>query len=129
MDISSDRTKEITVTAQYKIININLTAITSDEPISDVPCGTCSFCCKLTPYLTPEEIASGKYPLSLIQPTPDNIRDNPDVGPIVTIYRKPSGGCGMFIDGKCSIYEDRPLSCRQFDCRKGHHPSVPNMFN
>lgn len=105
-----------------------MTAVISDEPISDVPCGSCTLCCTLTPYLTPEEVASGKYPLSLIEPTMDNIRDNSDVGPIVTIYKNINGGCGMFIDSKCSIYEYRPLACRQFDCRKGHHPTIPNML-
>ena len=33
----------------------------------------------------------------------------------------------MFVDGKCSIYEDRPLACRQFDCRKGHHPKTDKI--
>jgi len=33
----------------------------------------------------------------------------------------------MFIDGKCSIYEYRPKSCRQFDCRKHHHPATVSV--
>ena len=109
----------------YKIININLTSVGSDESIEDVPCGTCTLCCeKLTPYLTPEEIASGLYPLSLIEPTDQHRAENSQVGPMVTLYRKKEGGCGMFIDGMCSIYSYRPISCRQFDCRKGHHPAL-----
>lgn len=109
----------------YRIININLTSVSSDEPIEDVPCGECTLCCeKLTPYLTPEEMSSGLYPLSFIQPNEFQFKENSDVGPIVTLYRKKEGGCGMFIDGKCSIYSYRPISCRQFDCRKGHHPSL-----
>lgn len=114
---------------QYKIININLTSIGTNEEVSDVPCGTCSLCCeKLSPLLSPEEIASGLYPLSLIQPSEQERAEQPDVGPIVSLYRKKEGGCGMFVDNKCSIYSYRPLSCRQFDCRKGHHPTIPNMF-
>lgn len=27
------------------------------------------------------------------------------------------GECPMLIDGKCSIYEDRPQTCRDYDCR------------
>ncbi len=27
------------------------------------------------------------------------------------------GHCPMFVGNKCSIYEDRPLACRQYDCR------------
>jgi len=113
---------------EYKIININLTSIGSNEPIEDVPCNSCSLCCeRLSPYLTPEEVASGLYPLSLIQPNEHQIADNPNIGPIVVLYRKKEGGCGMLIDGKCSIYEYRPHACRQFDCRKRHHPSIPDM--
>jgi len=109
----------------YKIININLTSIGSDEPIEDVPCGTCAKCCEmLAPYLTPDELSSGLYPLSLTQPDPAQLIHNPQVGPIVTIFKKKEGGCGMFIDGKCSIYDYRPIACRQFDCRKGHHPKL-----
>jgi Fe-S-cluster containining protein len=115
---------------KYNIININLTSIGSDEEIADVPCGSCTLCCeKLSPFLTPEEVASGLYPLSLIQPSEQEMLENPKVGPIVSLYRKKEGGCGMFIDNKCSIYEYRPLSCRQFDCRKNHHPVIQNQFD
>ena len=102
-----------------RVKTVSLVTITNDEPIEDVPCGTCTACCELlAPHLTPEEISSGKYPLSLTS-TPD--------GPLITLYRKVEGGCAMFVDGKCSIYEDRPLACRQFDCRKGHHPKTDKI--
>lgn len=114
----------------FEIKNINLTAAITDEVISEVPCGSCTLCCqKLSPYLTPEEIASGKYPISLVNPSQEQLNLNPNVGPLVVLYRKKEGGCGMFVDGKCSIYENRPIACRQFDCRKGHHPSIPNMVD
>lgn len=99
-----------------RVKSVKLVTITSDEPIEDVPCGGCTACCELlAPHLTPEEISSGKYPLSL---------SHTENGPLITLYRKPQGGCAMFVDGQCSIYEDRPLACRQFDCRKGHHPKT-----
>ena len=114
----------------FDIKNINITSVKTDEKISEVPCGSCTLCCeKLSPFLTPEEINSGKYPISLISPTQEHLNLNPNVGPLVVLYRKKEGGCGMFVNGKCSIYEDRPIACRQFDCRKGHHPSIPNMVN
>jgi uncharacterized protein len=114
----------------YKIININLTSVGTDEEISDVPCGTCTKCCEiLAPYLTPEEVNSGLYPISLTQPTDTMAIENPDVGPIVTMFKNKTGGCSMFINNRCSIYKDRPLSCRQFDCRKGHHPKVVGMLD
>jgi Fe-S-cluster containining protein len=118
------------MTNQYKIINVNLTSVSSDEVLVDVPCGTCTMCCeKLSPFLLPEEIASGLYPLSLINPSPEQLRENPQAGPVVVLYRKKEGGCGMLIDKRCSIYEHRPKSCRQFDCRKGHHLAIPDMTN
>jgi Fe-S-cluster containining protein len=112
----------LTKTIKHKVL-VNLTAVASLEEFSDVPCGTCTLCCRVfTPHLTPTEISSGKYPLGL-----SNGDDN---DPVVTMFRDPeTGGCGMFKDGKCSIYEDRPVACRQFDCRKGHGlPKVPNQF-
>lgn len=94
-------------------LNVNITALVSNEPVADVPCGTCNACCKLlSPHLTPEEISSGQYPISFVQGTD---------GPVVVLYRHKDGGCGMLVNDKCSIYENRPIACRQFDCRKGHH--------
>lgn len=110
-----------------QVINVNLTSISSNEPIEDVPCGSCTLCCeKLSPFLTVEEIQSGLYPLSLLNPEDPT---DPQAGPVVVLYRKKEGGCGMFVDGKCTIYNHRPIACRQFDCRKGHHPTIPNMVN
>ena len=102
-------------------LNVTLTAIASLEPVADVPCGSCTLCCELlAPHLTPHEISSGKYPMSFVE--------GPE-GPVVSLWRKPEGGCAMFVDGKCSIYEDRPMACRQFDCRKGHGlPKVPSQL-
>lgn len=96
-----------------RVKKVNLVTITTDAPIEDVPCGTCTACCELlAPHLSPEEISSGLYPITL---------SNIDGDPVITLFRKTSGGCAMFVDGACSIYENRPIACRQFDCRKGHH--------
>ena len=112
----------------YHILNINLTAITVDDlPQSDVPCNGCSFCCQqLSPYLTPEEITSGKYPISLVQPSEQEIQEV-NAGPTVVLFMNKNRGCSMLLDNQCLIYNDRPLACRQFDCRKGHHPKIPDM--
>lgn len=109
-------------------ININLTSVTTNNPISDVPCGSCNLCCVLlSPHLTVEEISSGKYPISLVQPDEKILAIDPLAGPIVTMFKNKHGGCAMFLDNKCSIYEDRPIACRQFDCRKGHHPKTNDI--
>ena len=52
---------------------------------------------------------------------------DPTIGPIVTMFKNKTGGCSMFVDGACSIYEDRPQACRQFDCRKKHHPKTNHV--
>ena len=109
----------------YNNLPVVITSVTSNEPISDVPCGTCTRCCELlAPMLSSEEITSGLYPLSLINPTEQQRKENPNSNIVVTLYRKPGGGCGMFIDGRCSIYDIRPKACRQFDCRKGHYSEL-----
>jgi len=110
--------------------NVNLTSIISDEPEADVPCGSCTLCCTLlSPLLTPEEISSGKYPISLTIPTPEQFAIDDEIGPIVTMFKNKTGGCAMLIDNRCSIYEDRPIACRQFDCRKGHHPKTNGVLS
>jgi Fe-S-cluster containining protein len=105
--------------------NVNLTCLVNDEPEVEVPCGSCTLCCSLlAPSLTPDEVSSGKYPISLTAATKEIFVIDPTVGPVVTMFKNKQGGCAMLIDGKCSIYEDRPKACRQFDCRKGHHPKT-----
>lgn len=107
------------------VINVDLTAITSDAPVVDVPCKSCTVCCeKLSPYLTPDEISSGQYPISLTV-----LSNDQSCNPVVTMFKSATGGCSMLIDGRCSIYNSRPVACRQFDCRKNHHASIPNMVD
>lgn len=109
----------------FFIRNINLTSIASNEPIEDVPCGPCVKCCELlSPYLTPDEISSGVYPISIINPADDHVVSNPNCGPTVTMFKNKGGGCSMLVDKKCTIYYNRPIACRQFDCRKGHWPAL-----
>lgn len=104
----------------HRVKKINLISISTDEPTEDVPCGTCGVCCEiLAPHLTIDEINSGKYPISFV--------DEGLTGPTITLFRNSKGGCAMYIEGKCSIYEHRPTACRQFDCRKGHHLKTNNV--
>ena len=99
----------------YKTFTIKAIAIERDLAESVVPCGTCAECCvKLTPILTPDEFASGKYMYTLVT-SPD-----PNTPPTLSIPRN-ENGCYYFKDNKCAIYNNRPLACRQFDCRKGHY--------
>jgi Fe-S-cluster containining protein len=67
------------------------------------------------------EWKSGKYLYSFTT-APDFVDDKSL--PTVAVQQKPGGGCVYFQNDRCSIYEDRPVACRQFDCRKGHHPKL-----
>lgn len=98
---------------RYKRFTIEVVSIENDEEESDVPCGDCIQCCVgLSPYLTPEEMMSGKYIYSLTNTGTDI--------PVISIPRT-ERGCVYLLDNKCTIYNDRPKACRQFDCRKGHY--------
>jgi hypothetical protein len=67
-----------------------------------VDCGTCTMCCRELQHieLTSVELASpvlrhdGKY-----------------------LLRQSDRSCTHLIDGHCEVYDQRPRSCRTFDCR------------
>lgn len=103
----------------YKHYNLQVISIERDLPESDVPCGDCLQCCiSLTPYLTPAEFESGKYIYTFLA--------GPDGSPCIAIPRN-AEGCIYLKDKKCSIYNDRPLACRQFDCRENHYPPFTDL--
>lgn len=104
----------------YKTFTIKAIAIENDIKESEVPCGLCAECCiKLSPILTPNEFISGKYVYTLTNsPNPNR--------PTISIPRD-ENGCYYFKDNKCSIYNDRPLACKQFDCREGHYPPFKDL--
>lgn len=102
-----------------KLKHYNITAITIQRdyiPEVDIKCGDCHKCCiSLSPNLTQEEFESGKYIYTFLTSGIDK--------PIIAVPRL-NDKCIYFIDEKCSIYDDRPKACRQFDCRKGHYPPL-----
>jgi Fe-S-cluster containining protein len=81
---------------------------------AEVPCGSCNACCRTHHqlHLRPGEKAARKrlpreY-LSVARGLPP--------GFLVLGYDE-RGACPVLLDGRCSIYEDRPLVCRTYDCR------------
>ena len=99
-----------------KEYNITFITRTTNDPFSDVPCGVCNKCCSLSPVLTAEEFESGRYAYTFIKHDDTNV-------PVIGIPIN-KNGCMYLIEGKCSIYDDRPKACRQFDCRRGHYPPL-----
>lgn len=80
----------------------------------EVPCGSCTACCRssLFIHIKPHETVTVKHiPKGLLFPAPGLPKGN------VLLGYDENGKCPMFIDNKCSIYEFRPETCREFDCR------------
>lgn len=79
-----------------------------------VPCGDCVGCCTSSYFIhiKPSDTESIKrIPKELLFPAPGLPKGNYLLG-----YDE-NGHCPMFKNNKCSIYQDRPETCRQYDCR------------
>jgi Fe-S-cluster containining protein len=81
---------------------------------ADVPCGTCRGCCRSSMFIhiKPEETRTlNRIPRALLFPAPAQPK-----GHLLMGYND-QGQCPMFVNNQCSIYEDRPQTCRDYDCR------------
>jgi Fe-S-cluster containining protein len=81
---------------------------------ADVPCGECKACCTSSYFIhiMPEEARTlSRIDKKLLFAAPGMPKGN------VLLGFDEYGRCPMLIDGRCSIYEVRPLSCRNYDCR------------
>ncbi|MEA3020188.1 MAG: uncharacterized protein QOI47_1712 [Actinomycetota bacterium] len=80
----------------------------------EVPCGDCTACCRSSYFIHvgPDETETlRRIPRQLQFPAPGL-----PAGHVVLGYDE-RGRCPMFSDGRCSIYEHRPRTCRTYDCR------------
>lgn len=87
-----------------------------------VPCGHCVACC--TPsnfiHIRPTDKDTLKcIPSQVLFPAPGLPK-----GHFLLGYND-DGQCPMFRGGKCSIYENRPEICRQYDCRVYSATGIP----
>jgi len=81
---------------------------------ADVPCGACRGCCRSSMFIhiRPEETQTlRRIPRKLLFPAPGLPKGH------VLMGYDDQGRCPMLIDERCSIYEDRPQTCRDYDCR------------
>lgn len=81
---------------------------------AEVPCGTCSGCCRSSYFIhiRPEETeALRRIPKALVFPAPGAPK-----GHVLMGYNE-RGECPMWRGGACAIYEHRPQTCRDYDCR------------
>jgi uncharacterized protein len=80
----------------------------------DVPCGTCTACCTASYFVhvRPDETRTlARIPKALLFPAPGLPKGNMVMG------CDENGHCPMLVDNACSIYVDRPQTCRTYDCR------------
>jgi Fe-S-cluster containining protein len=85
-----------------------------DDAGAAVPCGGCTACCTSSQFVhvAPDETRTlSRIPSALLFPAPGLPTGN------VLMGYDERGHCPMFVDGGCSIYEDRPRTCRTYDCR------------
>jgi Fe-S-cluster containining protein len=89
-------------------------ATLEDDAPADVPCGECNACCRTFHqiHLRPgEKRARKRLPREYLSVAPGL-----PPGYLLLGYTQ-IGACPVLIGGRCTIYEDRPLVCRTYDCR------------
>ncbi len=94
-------------------LNATCATLWRDVP-ADVPCGSCNACCRTHHqlHLRPGEKAARKrLPREYLSAAPGL-----PPGYLLLGYDE-HGACPVLVDDRCSIYEDRPLVCRTYDCR------------
>lgn len=72
---------------------------------ADVPCGSCNACCR-----------SG-YDVELTPGEAERLPHVPDRYGDPVLPKHDDGSCALLVDGKYSVYDHRPQSCRTYDCR------------
>lgn len=85
-----------------------------DGGTADVPCGSCTACCTSSQFVHvgPDETdALAHLPAALLFPAPGW-----PPGHVLLPYDE-RGHCPMLVDGRCSVYDHRPRTCRTYDCR------------
>lgn len=89
-------------------------AALAEKRPAQVPCGACNACCRTSHYIhvRPEERrALRKLPRAYLYPAPAM-----PPGVFVLGYDA-AGRCPLLVEERCTIYADRPIACRTFDCR------------
>ncbi len=81
---------------------------------ANVPCGDCNACCRSSMFIhirADETRSLKRIPKQLLFPVPGLPK-----GHVLMGYDR-NGRCPMLVDDRCSIYQDRPQTCRDYDCR------------
>lgn len=81
---------------------------------SDVPCNGCTACCRSVVAIRPDlgdNPADYQCAMNVDVSAPNRLAT-------FSLDRKPDGSCYALRNGKCTIWEKRPVTCRVFDCRR-----------
>ncbi|XOV83989.1 MAG: YkgJ family cysteine cluster protein [bacterium] len=79
-----------------------------------VPCGECNACCRAGYFIhisEHEHRTLQKVPQALIFPAPGS------AGRQWVMGYDETGACPMLRQNSCTVYPDRPQTCRDYDCR------------
>ncbi len=100
----------------------------ADSGSMDVPCGDCSACCRSAQFVhvrADERRALSVIPAALLVPAPGTASGERVLG------FDAHGNCPMMSDDGCTIYAERPQTCRSYDCRvfaaAGVEPDQPRI--
>lgn len=83
---------------------------------ASVPCGDCKACCRagyFIPVHRQEWSTRAAIPPGFLVTPPADHRD----GEYQLISTTRRGHCALLRNGACSIYRERPQTCRDYDCR------------
>ena len=85
--------------------------LTSGAP-AVVPCGDCTACCRSHQFIhvNENEAAYQAIAKDLLVPAPGATGQ-------YLLGHTAAGECPLLGDGRCTIYPDRPHTCRTYDCR------------
>ena len=98
---------------------VSLQSLTDGAHVS---CGACRGCCRSSMFIriAPEETRTlERIPAAILFPAPGL-----PAGHVLMGYDE-HGRCPMLVDNTCSIYADRPQTCRDYDCRIFAATGVP----
>lgn len=87
---------------------------TNAAETADVPCGDCNACCRASYFIhvnPSDQQALGVIPQALLFPAPGQDRNQQVMG------FNEAGACPMLVNAHCAIYQHRPGTCRDYDCR------------
>jgi Fe-S-cluster containining protein len=92
-----------------KLLRTWITAQATGDDIN-VPCGTCNACCR-----------TARMEIDVLADEAAVIEHTLDAAGNRKLAKNPDGSCVYLVEGKCSVYANRPRACRTYDCR------VPNL--